>query len=50
MTQGRKSSLKRDHNWDLERMQFEKDKGNIHRKEDYVNKKEKDPDAAMGEG
>lgn len=44
MTQGGKKSASEtgDHNWDLERMQYEKDRGHIPGKEqDYVNKKTK---------
>ena len=43
MTEGGKKALKqaRDHNWDLERMQFEKDKGNVSSEQDYVNKQTK---------
>lgn len=52
MTEGGKKALKqtRDHNWDLERMQFEKDKGNVSSEQDYVNKhaKQRDIQAAMG--
>ncbi len=43
MTEGGKKALKQtgDHNWDLERMQFEKDKGNVSSEQDYVNKQTK---------
>lgn len=46
----KKSAIKntRDHNWDMERMQVEKDKGNILTDRDYVNKETKDVDTAMG--
>ena len=46
----KKSAIKntRDHNWDMERMQVEKDKGNILTDRDYVNKEIKDVDTAMG--
>jgi hypothetical protein len=37
-----------DHNWDMERMQVEKDKGNILTDKDYVNKESKDANTAMG--
>ena len=37
-----------DHNWDIERMQVEKHKGNILTDEDYVDKESKDVNAAMG--
>lgn len=51
MTEGGKKALKQtgDHNWDLERMQFEKDKGNISNEQDYVNKqtKQRDIQAAL---
>jgi hypothetical protein len=42
--------LTRDDNWDLKRIQFEKDKGNISREQDYVNKqtKQRDIHAAIG--
>ncbi|HEX6028619.1 MAG TPA: hypothetical protein VFY64_06230 [Nitrososphaeraceae archaeon] len=46
----KKSAIKNtgDHNWDMERMQVEKDKGNILTDRDYVNKEIKDVDTAMG--
>lgn len=46
----KKSAIKNtgDHNWDMERMQVEKDKGNILTDRDYVNKETKDVDTAMG--
>ena len=51
MTEGGKKALKQtgDHNWDLERMQFQKDKGNISNEQDYVNKqtKQRDIQAAL---
>ena len=52
MIQGRKSALMQtgDHNLDLERMQFEKDKGNILRKDDYVNEETKADDAKLALG
>jgi hypothetical protein len=39
MTQGGKDAIKkaRDHNWDMERMQFQKQRGNILGENDYVN-------------
>lgn len=52
MTQGKKNALAKtgDHNLDLERMQYEKDKGNISKEKDYVDKKIKTGDvySAMG--
>jgi hypothetical protein len=53
MTQGRKNAVSKtgDHNLDIERMQYEKDKGNIPATErDYVNKETKTADvySAMG--
>jgi ABC-type proline/glycine betaine transport system ATPase subunit len=38
MTQGGKDAIKkaRDHNWDTERMQFQKQRGNILGENDYV--------------
>jgi hypothetical protein len=52
MVQWRKSALKQTvgHNLDLERIQFEKDKGNILRKHDYVNKETKTDDANLALG
>lgn len=51
MTEGGKKALKQtgDHIWGLERMQFEKDKGNISNEQDYVNKqtKQRDIQAAL---
>jgi hypothetical protein len=46
----KKSAIKNpgDHNWDMERMQVEKDKGNILTDRDYVNKETKDVNTAMG--
>lgn len=43
MTQGRKSELNKtgDHNWDMERMQNQKEKGNVSAKQNYVNTKAK---------
>lgn len=43
MVQGSKRTLKHtgEHNLDLEKMQFEKDKGNVSRTQDYVNKETK---------
>jgi hypothetical protein len=45
-----KSAIKNtgDHNWDMERMQVEKDKGNILTDRDYINKESKDVNTAMG--
>ena len=45
----KKSAIKNtgDHNWDMERMQVEKDKGNILTDRDYVNKETKDVNTAM---
>ncbi|MDQ3851275.1 MAG: hypothetical protein M3299_00400 [Thermoproteota archaeon] len=39
MTEGGKDALKKtgDHNWDMERMQFQKDQGNVSGENDYVN-------------
>ena len=37
-----------DHNWDIERMQVEKYKGNILTDKDYVEEESKDVNAAMG--
>jgi hypothetical protein len=44
----KKSTIKDagDHNWDMERMQMEKEKGNITSDRDYVNKESKDISAA----
>lgn len=52
MTQGRKKALKQtgDHNWDLEKMQFEKDKGYITREKDYVDKDTKADDVKFAMG
>jgi hypothetical protein len=36
-----------DHNWDMERMQVEKDKGNILTDKDYVEEESKDVNATM---
>lgn len=46
----KKSAIKNtgDHNWDMERMQVEKDKGNILTDRDYINKESKDVNTAMG--
>ena len=46
----KKSAIKNtgDHNWDMERMQVEKDKGNILTDKDYINKESKDVNTAMG--
>ena len=45
----KKSAIKNtgDHNWDMERMQVEKDKGNILTDRDYINKESKDVNTAM---
>ncbi len=39
MTEGGKDSIKKrgDHNWDMERMQFEKERGNVSSANDYIN-------------
>jgi hypothetical protein len=39
MTEGGKDPIKKrgDHNWDMERMQFEKERGNVSSANDYVN-------------
>ena len=39
MTEGGKDAIKKrgDHNWDIERMQFEKERGNVSSANDYVN-------------
>ena len=39
MTEGGKDAIKKrgDHNWDMERMQFEKQRGNVSSANDYVN-------------
>ena len=39
MTEGGKDTVKKrgDHNWDMERMQFEKEQGNVSSANDYVN-------------
>ncbi len=39
MTEGGKDTVKKkgDHNWDMERMQFEKEQGNVLSANDYVN-------------
>jgi hypothetical protein len=39
-----------DHNWDMERMQFEKDNGNVSNESDYVNMKTKPDDVQMAMG
>ena len=46
----KKSAIKNtgDHNGNMERMQVEKDKGNILTDRDYVNKETKDVNTAMG--
>jgi hypothetical protein len=45
----KKSTIKDtgDHNWDMERMQMEKEKGNITSDRDYVNRESKDISAAV---
>jgi hypothetical protein len=52
MTEGRKKAIKKtdDHNWDMERMQSEKEQGNISSGSDYVdmNSKVEDVKAALG--
>ncbi len=39
MREGGKDAIKKrgDHNWDMERMQFEKEQGNVSSASDYVN-------------
>jgi hypothetical protein len=39
MTEGGKHAIKKtgDHNWDIGRMQFEKELGNVSDEKDYVN-------------
>jgi len=39
MTEGGKDAIKKtgDHNWDMERMQFQKERGNVSGENDYVN-------------
>ena len=43
MTEGGKNPIKKtgDHNWDTERMQFQKEQGNVSRGSDYINMKSK---------
>jgi hypothetical protein len=49
MREGRKKAIKKtgDHNWDMERMQFEKDNANVSSESDYVNMKTKADDVQM---
>jgi hypothetical protein len=41
MTEGGKDAIKKtgDHNWDMERMQFQKERGNVSGENDYVGNK-----------
>jgi hypothetical protein len=43
MTEGGKNAIKKtgDHNWDMERMQFQKEQGNVSSENDYVNRERK---------
>ena len=52
MTGGGKKKIRRtgDHNWDMERMQFEKEKGNVSSSNDYVNMQQKADDVATAMG
>ena len=53
MTEGGKNTTKKtgDHNWDMERMQFQKEQGNVSSGTDYINRNSKGNDVkeALGD-
>ncbi len=52
MTEGGKNAIKKtgDHNWDMERMQFQKERGNVSSGSDYINMNSNANDVNEAEG